>query len=112
MMKFLMDKNIQNRMLFAGRLLVGVVFIFSGLSKLVYPIEYFEIAIGFYDVIPFRFTHSIALILPWVELIFGFYVLLGYWVRGSAGILACLTGFFQILLAQALMRRLPIDECG
>jgi len=95
-----------------GRFFIGAIFCYSGFSKLIQPIEFFEVSIHFYELVPDRFVHGIALIIPWIELIFGAYLLLGYWRKGSAGVLAGLTGIFQIVLAQALIRGLSIDECG
>lgn len=99
-------------MLLAGRLAIGTLFFYSGFSKLTRPIEYFQIAIAPYDIVPEIFVAAISWIVPSIELLLGTFLLAGYWLNGSAAILAALTGLFQLVLAQALIRRLPIDECG
>lgn len=98
--------------LLAARFLIGGLFVFSGLSKLIGPIEYFELVIGFYQIIPEPAVHAVALFTPWLELIAGTFLLLGYLLEAAAGLLALLSVAFQAILAQALLRRLPIDECG
>ena len=98
--------------LFIGRLLIGILFFYSGLSKLIRPIEYFEVAVAQYKIIPEDLIHYVCLIVPWVELINGTYLLLGYALNMVGGILIGLTGIFQVVLAQAMIRKLPMDECG
>lgn len=100
------------RLLLVARLLVGGLFFYSGLSKLNRPIEYFEIAITMFRIAPDGLVPVIANIAPWAELIFGTYLLLGYWTKGSAAVLTVMTFIFQIVLAQSLLRHLPVDECG
>ena len=99
-------------LLLAGRFFVGVVFLYSGYSKLTQPSEYFELAISFYQVVPESLLHPIALVLPWFEYLMGAFLIVGYAVPLAGGILSVLTALFQLLLGQALVRRLPIDECG
>ena len=98
--------------LFVSRIIVGLLFISSGLVKLIQPVEYFEIAINRYQMVPLAVAHIAAYIIPWVELVFGTYLFLGYWLHRSASVLAILTGIFQIALAQALLRNLGLDNCG
>jgi uncharacterized membrane protein YphA (DoxX/SURF4 family) len=98
--------------LLAARLAIGALFFYSGFSKLIQPIEYFEVAVGFYQVVPEAVTHQVSLVIPWIELIGGSFLFLGYMQETAAGTLAVLTGLFQLVLGQAVVRRLPIDECG
>jgi len=99
-------------MLFSARVLIGLLFFYSGFSKLIQPIEYFEVAVGLYDIVPDAVIHRVAMITPWIELVGGTFLLLGYALEKSAVVLSILTGLFQIILGQALVRRLPMDECG
>lgn len=98
--------------LFLARILIGMLFMYSGFSKLIQPAEYFEIAVNQYQIVPEAMTHMISLVMPWIEWIGGAFLLLGYLTEISAGALALLTGAFQIVLGQAVIRKLPIDECG
>src|SRR5882672_6874917 len=106
-LRFQISDAIKIRGLLLARLLIGGLFFYSGLSKLIQPIEYFEVAIDQYSLFPAGIIHGVALVVPWVELISGTYLLLGYMPARAAGVLAFLTGLFQIVLAQALLRHLP-----
>lgn len=110
--KFAIDEKYKVGALFVARILIGLLFFYSGLSKLIQPIEYFEVAVGFYQIVPEEVIHYVALVIPWIELTSGTFLLLGYMLESAAGTLAILTGIFQGILGQALVRRLPIDECG
>ena len=99
-------------LLFAARILAGALFFYSGFSKLIQPVEYFEVAIGQYTVVPEAAVHYVASVIPWIEMTAGTFVFLGYMLEGAAGALGVLTAMFQIILGQALVRRLPMDECG
>ena len=107
-----MKEQTKNQLILIGRIMAGSLFFFSGLSKLSQPSEFFEVAINFYEIVPYSFVHGAAIIIPWVELIFGTFLLLGYCQHISAGILLGLTAIFQMVLAQAHIRQLPVDECG
>ena len=98
--------------LFTARILIGLLFFYSGFSKLIQPIEYFEIAVGLYEIVPGTNVHTVAMVIPWIELVGGTFLLLGYALEKSAAVLSVLTGLFQLVLGQAVVRRLPIDECG
>jgi uncharacterized membrane protein YphA (DoxX/SURF4 family) len=100
------------KLFFILRILVGGIFFYSGFTKLIEPSASFEIAMSFYQIIPPHFIHPIAVILPWVELILGAFLILGYLLAPTAIALICLTALFQLILGQALVRRLDIDECG
>ncbi len=111
-MKFSVSENTKVWILTVFRILIGALFVYSGLSKLIQPIEYFEVAVAQYDLMPEKFIHVVSLIMPWIELIGGMFLLLGRRIPQAAGVLAALTGIFQMVLAQALLRHLPMDECG
>jgi len=105
-------ERISKFLLFLLRVVIGALFVYSGFSKLIRPIEYFEVAVAQYDVIPDFLTHYLCSMVPWIELIGGAYLFLGYQIPISGGVLVFLTGVFQVALAQALLRKLPMDECG
>src|SRR5262249_43668288 len=87
----------------AGRILAGLLFIYSGSTKLLQLSEYFEFAIGLYSLFPETIIPLISHVLPWVELICGTFLLAGYWIEGSAGILALATLGFETVIGQAFM---------
>ena len=91
---------------------MGGLFFFSGFSKLIRPIEYFEYTIGQYQIFPELIVNAAAHTTPWIEIIFGTYLLLGLWTFFSGLVLFGLTVLFQIILSQALLRKIPMDDCG
>jgi uncharacterized membrane protein YphA (DoxX/SURF4 family) len=107
-----MNENLKANVRLVLRYAIGALFLYSGFSKVVNPPEYFEVVIGFYRIFPPSLIPIIARTMPWIEFIFGAFLFLGYWTRGAASILAVSTCLFQLVLAQALMRGLDINECG
>ena len=56
-------------------------------------------------------TNLLAIILPWLEILCGICLILGFFSRGSALILTGLTVIFIISVSRALISGLEID-CG
>jgi uncharacterized membrane protein YphA (DoxX/SURF4 family) len=104
--------TIKTGFFFFVRIVIGLFFVYSGVSKLIRPIEYFEYAIGQYKVFPDVLISLSGFLVPWIETICGAYLLLGLWTYISGLTLFCLTVCFQLILSQALLRRIPIDDCG
>jgi uncharacterized membrane protein YphA (DoxX/SURF4 family) len=74
----------------ALRVFVGLVLTFAGFSKLMEPYENFRGMINEYGVVPYAWSAPLAQGLPWLELIFGVFMLAGYMPRlaaaGAAGL--------------------------
>jgi uncharacterized membrane protein YphA (DoxX/SURF4 family) len=68
------------------RLLVGIVFVYASLYKLLEPRE-FAISIALYDMLPLELVNLMALTLPAIELVTGVTVILGLWTRASAAVI-------------------------
>ncbi len=95
-----------------ARLLVGGVFCYSGWNKLTHPIEEFQYAIEQYQLFSSEWARMIAHVLPWVELVFGVFVLLGFLRSLSAFALSLLSVSFIALLGSSLARGIEIQNCG
>ena len=93
-----------------ARLILGGIFIFASLDKISNP-EAFETAIGNYHVMPFGLENLLALILPWLELLSGIFIIAGIMVDGAAIMIIMMNMVFIIALSQALARGISI-ECG
>ena len=102
-----------NRIWFLSRLWVGGVFAFSGFAKLAEPVENFRAAVVGYAVFPYDWTLPIAFVLPWLELVFGIFLIVGYAPRFSAWVLSLLALSFLVLLGMSFLKtgHLPAD-CG
>jgi uncharacterized membrane protein YkgB len=65
-----------------------------------------------YQVLPSAAEVLVAQIFPWVELIVGIFVFLGLWTMWSLRAAAVLFGVFVVVVGQALIRGLPLENCG
>ncbi len=97
-------------LLFIFRLTVGFVLIIAAIPKIADPSSFAK-SIEAYQLIPAIFINLAALIIPWVELLIGIFLLVGVMLRGSAVLSASMFAVFSIIIAVSLMRGLSID-CG
>ena len=93
-----------------ARLILGGIFIFASLDKISNP-DAFAMAIGNYHVMPFGLENLLALILPWLELLSGIFIIAGIMVDGAAIMIIMMNMLFIIAISQALARGISI-ECG
>jgi len=66
----------------AARLILGGVFIYASIDKILHPAAFAE-AVFNYQILPSQLINLMALILPWLELILGVLLLSGIWVSGA-----------------------------
>lgn len=106
-----MKKILSNRyLLLLSRLILGVFFIVASIEKIAFP-ELFALNVQAYKILPTSLVNITALIIPWMELICGIFLISGAFVRSSSVILSGLLVMFIILIFSALLRGLKID-CG
>ncbi len=95
------------------RLAVGALFILSGFQKLIAPYQNFLYVIESYQILPSPLIEEfLARSMPWVEFFIGVFIILGLWLGLSLRLAAVMFFMFIIILAQALIRKLPVTECG
>jgi uncharacterized membrane protein YphA (DoxX/SURF4 family) len=94
------------------RLFPGSVLLFSGYLKAIRPPEEFAALLANYWLLPPGFLVPLARAVPWVEMWVGLCLLTGFGVRRAATAAAVLYGVFVAFLAQALLRHLPMNDCG
>lgn len=92
------------------RFIVGGAFVTAGALKIADPAQ-FAIGVTNYRLVPHELINLVAILLPWVELIAGAFVLTGIWLRSAALLLTILTVMFFFAIVSALVRGLNI-ECG
>lgn len=92
------------------RVALGAVFIVASLDKIENP-EAFATTIANYRLLPYKSINGIAIVLPWLEIVTGFLLVLGILVRASTTIVWGLLLAFSIAISQALARGLDIS-CG
>jgi uncharacterized membrane protein YphA (DoxX/SURF4 family) len=96
------------RLLPVLRILLGGLFIFSGVAKLLDP-RFFASAIqafhlGFTDGIVLVLAHAI----PWTEVLAGAFVLLPSWARAASLVIGTLIALFIAVIASSLARGLDV----
>ena len=94
----------------AARWILGVTFIYASYHKIISPAEFASIVYG-YDLFPEIFIHLIAIVIPFLELITGFALIIGLYPRSAAIIINGLLLVFITLLTINLIRGHEFD-CG
>ena len=95
---------------FLFRILLGVTFLYACYDKILHP-EAFAEAVANYRMLPDALVGLAAVVLPWVELVCGLFLILGLFVRSSALIVSLMFIVFSIALSSAVLRGIDID-CG
>ncbi len=97
----------------AGRIFMGTVFAYAGYTKLMAPYENFRGAIAHYEVIPYALAGPIARVMPWFELLFGVFLILGYLPRISALALSLFSLTFLLVMgASNVLFEAGGKDCG
>ena len=89
---------------------LAYVFIFACLHKIAHP-ELFAVDVATYDVLPLSLINVMAIILPWVELVAGGMLVLGFRSRAAALMVVGMMVMFIVALAMALAEGL-VMSCG
>ncbi len=92
------------------RLLVGGAFVVAGALKIADPAK-FALDVGNYRLVPHALVNLVAILVPWIEVTAGSFVLAGIWLRAAALVVTSLTVMFFAVIVSALARGLNI-ECG
>jgi putative oxidoreductase len=107
----MINKILKNEILtYISRLIVGFVLIVASVPKIADPAAFAK-SIEAYNLFPHFIVFSSALVVPWLELISGLFLIFGILLRGSSLLSSVLFSFFSILIAVTLLRGLSID-CG
>lgn len=96
----------------AARAAVGGVFVYAGVTKALAPAEEFAYAIESYRVLNAQFSLYAAYVTPWIELWAGLLLIAGVFTRWTSLFAGAMLVFFELLLGQAWLRKLPITSCG
>ena len=95
---------------FSARLILGGVFILASVDKIVHPLGFAK-SISNYQVLPDHLINLAALILPWLELMLGTFLVFGVWLPGTIVLTDLLLVVFSTALLFNLARGLNVD-CG
>jgi len=105
-----MQNRIWDRILLFLQWLIAAIFIFAGISKIINPGTFVR-DVDNYRLLPYLLVTIIAIILPWVEILCGIFLIAGKWKKGTAFSLLVLTFIFLIAISTAIARGLDIT-CG
>jgi len=101
---------IEKRLFFILRVILGVIFIWAGLNKILDP-ESFARIIYNYRILPSILVNPVAIVLPWVEVVCGLLLVSGHLVKGSALIIDILMIIFILAFITNVYRGIDIG-CG
>ena len=96
----------------AARVLVGGLFVFSGISKLILPHGEVMALVKQYQVIPDFLVSPIAAGLPWLELASGTALCIGFLTTPAAWLVGIQLVSFSLLMVVVLVAQIPVDDCG
>lgn len=99
-----------DRLILLLRWFVAAIFILAGISKILNP-DTFARDIDNYRLLPYLLVTIMAIILPWLEVSCGIFLIVGRWKKGAAFTLLILTFMFLIAIGSAIARGLDIT-CG
>ncbi len=94
------------------RVILGVLFVVSGMEKVISPAENFQYVIEGYAIFPPVLAHAASVVFPWIELFTGLFIALGLWLQPALMGMLLISTTFILVVGQAIIRRLPLENCG
>lgn len=95
------------------RVVLGGLFILAGVMKLLKPMDFAQ-AIEAFKLVPKEAEHLTVLAtyaMPWLEVLTGLCLVVGFWTRASAALVCALLVAFIGMIASVLVRGLDV-KCG
>lgn len=93
-----------------ARFYLGAVFLLACWHKILHP-ESFALDVATYQFLPLEAVNLFALVLPWIELLAGILIIVGYRTEAAAALIAGMMVAFLVALSVALGRGLEMG-CG
>ena len=102
---------VKNRtVLLVFRIVLGGLFVYAGAVKALAPLDFAQ-GIRNYQLVGQSLSFIAALVLPWLEILAGAFLIAGIWKRGAALVVSGLLVFFVALTIATMARGLDVD-CG
>ena len=106
-MKFLLHPAVQ----FVARLILGGVFIYASLDKILHPGDFAKAVANYKVLTSPALINLVGVILPWCELLAGVLIIVRVWAKGAWTVLTGLTAVFIVLIAVTMARGIDVN-CG
>lgn len=94
----------------AFRVYLAGLFIYASVHKIVYAAEFAESVAG-YEIVPWFAVNAVAVFVPWLELVAGAFLLVGFRARAAAAVIFALLGVFTVAILVNLLRGANMS-CG
>ena len=101
---------VMNTLYHVFRIILGAVLIYASIDKIIYPNAFAKIIYN-YQILPGDAINVAALVLPWLELVTGLFLIFQIWTPGTTVLTNILLIVFMGAIIFALARGLNID-CG
>lgn len=75
-------KNLSRFFYLSARLILGVIFIYASYDKILHPKAFAEVVYN-YQILPDALINVTAIFLPWLEMLMGVFLIVGFWMPGS-----------------------------
>ena len=98
--------------LFVVRILLGAFFVAVGVDKVTHPYQNFLYVVQAYSLFPEMIEEVVARVFPWIELFLGIFLFLGLYLKWTLRAFLLTISAFILIITQALIRKLPISDCG
>lgn len=95
-----------------ARVLVGLVFTYSGFIKAIEPPQEFAAVLEAYYLLPEAWLMPAATILPWLQLLCGVFLAAGYLSRTAAAAAAAMLAVFIFALISTKYKGIELADCG
>ena len=92
------------------RLILGVIFIYASYDKILHPKAFAEV-VYHYQILPDKLINLTAIFLPWIEIMIGVFLIVGFWMPGTVIWCNILLVIYIGALGYNLARGLDIN-CG
>ncbi|MEE8424277.1 MAG: MauE/DoxX family redox-associated membrane protein [Elusimicrobiota bacterium] len=95
-----------------GRSLVGLLLLVSGFHKATAPAEEFAVVLEAYRLLPAGIIPTLSYAVPFIEILLGLSLLLGFSPRRASAAAGGLFLLFIAALASTMLRGIPLENCG
>ncbi len=100
----------KKKTVFLLRLFLGGIFLWASIPKILHPLP-FAVVVKDYQLLPDMLVNVFAIILPWLELLLGTFLIIGVWLPGTVTLASTLLLVFLLALTFNVARGIDV-HCG